>query len=103
MQEGGGFLCRKGPRTVQEAVQEGGFLCRKGAGSCAGRKFLGRSQDGSCAGRGGGFLCRKGVPVGFLERFLCGKGGGFLSGMHMPQPAHCSSPQTALPLHRHYR
>ena len=54
---------------------------------------------------GGGFLWRKGVPGGFLGRFLCRKGGGgFPSGMHMPQPTHCAelepsnSPPLALPL-----
>ena len=63
MQEGGGFVCRKGVF--------GGFLrwflCRKGGGSYAGRGFLRGSSDGSCAGRG-----------------------GFLSGMRMPQPTHCA-------------
>ena len=63
VQEGGGFLCRKGvPRVFL-----GWFLCRKG----------------------GGFLCRMGVHGGFLGQFLCRKG-GFLSDMHMPQPTHCA-------------
>ena len=78
LQEGGGFLCRKGvPRGFL-----GWFLCRKGGGSCAGRGFLGvpwtvRVQEG---------------------------GGGFLSDMHMPEPTHSAQlkpsngPPLALPL-----
>ena len=38
---------------------------------------------------GGGFLCRKGVPRGFLRQFMCRKGGGFLSDMHMLAHTRC--------------
>ena len=52
----------------------------------------------------GGFLCRMGVPGGLLGQFLCRKGGGFLSDMHMLQPTHgaqlnpSNGPPLALPL-----
>ena len=78
MQEGKGFLCRKGV--------PGGFvgwlLCGKGGGV--------RVQDGGSGGVPGT------VPVQ--------EGGGFLSDMHMPQPTHgaqlkpSNSPPLALPL-----
>ena len=94
--------------------KKGGSCAGRGGGSCAGRVHEGSTKGsrkgGSLAGRGG-FLCKKGLPGGFLvwlvcrkgrgscagrgflggswDGFPCRKGGGFLSGMHMPQPAHC--------------
>ena len=59
VQEGGGFLCRKGARKGPGRV----FLYKKG-GSCG--------VPGTVPGQeGGGFLCRKGVPMGFVWYFPC--------------------------------